>query len=192
MYPRDLPRRVGDLCLCARRKAAAAEMIERQQENVQYAPAMVAPAAGFHPNMMQAPVILPAGAQLPIAMGAPSMASAMQPPGMSMAQWVSFQGGMQMMLPVQMMMMQPGMMMMQPGMPLMPQMLYQPKLYQPEHLSAPDHGPSSSERGEAKQAQFEALTPTPTPTPTSTPTPALTLTLSRPSSRPTSRPLSPA
>ena len=164
----------------------AAEMIERQQENVQYAPAMVAPAAGFHPNMMQAPVILPAGAQLPTAMGAPTMASAMQPPGMSMAQWVSFQ----MMVPVQMMMMQPGMMMMQPGMPLMPQMLYQPKLYQAEHLSAPDHGPSSSERGEAKQAQFEALTPTPTPT--STPTPALTLTLSRSSSRPASRPLSPA
>ena len=101
--------------------APSAEVLEQQQENVQYAPAMVAPAAGFHPNMMQAPVILPAGAQLPTAMGAPAMASAMQPPDMSMAQWVSFQGGMQMMVPVQM---QPGMMMMQPGMPMMPQMVH--------------------------------------------------------------------
>ena len=108
--------------LAALEMAAAPEMIEQQQENVQYAPAMVAPAAGFHPNMMQAPVILPAGAQLPTAMGAPTMASAMQPPDMSMAQWVSFQGGMQMMVPVQM---QPGMMMMQPGMPMMPQMVHQ-------------------------------------------------------------------
>jgi hypothetical protein len=102
--------------------AAAQQGFEPQQENVQYAPAMVAPGAGFHPNMMQAPVILPAGAQLPTPMGTPAVASAIQPPDMSMAQWVSFQGGMQMMVPVQM---QPGMMMMQPGMPMMPQMVHQ-------------------------------------------------------------------
>ena len=104
--------------------AAAPEMIEqRQQENVQYATTMVPPTAGFHPSMMQPPVILPAGAQVPTARGAPTMASAMQPPDMSMAQWVSFQGGMQMMVPVQMMgMMQGGM---QPGMQMMPEMVQQ-------------------------------------------------------------------
>ena len=99
--------------------AAAPEALDQPpHENVQYAQAVVAPPAGFHPNMMQAPVILPAGAQLPGPMGTPTVASAMQP-DMSMAQWVSFQGGMQMMVPIQM---QPGMMMMQPGMPMMTQM----------------------------------------------------------------------
>lgn len=83
--------------------AAPPEHIEQQQENVHYAPAMVAPAPGFHPNMMGAPVILPAGAQVTTSHGAPTMASAMQQPDMSMAQWVYGQQGMQMMVPVQMM-----------------------------------------------------------------------------------------
>ena len=120
-----MPSRATEPSVVALEMAAAPEPLEQQQplqqqENVQYATTMVPPTAGFHPNMMQPPVILPAGAQVPTALGAPPMASTMQPPDMSMAQWVYNQGGgMQMMVPVQMM----GMM--QNGMQMMPQMVHQ-------------------------------------------------------------------